>query len=59
MIRIELTSTSTPDRRWVVTVEPDDLPWMGTKLVLTDEEMTALLQEVGRVRHEQRSGEPE
>jgi len=46
--------TSTPARRWVVTVEPDDLPWMGTKLVLTDEEMTALLQEVVRVRHEQK-----
>lgn len=51
VIRVELTSM--PIRRWIVTVDPDGLPWMGTTVVLTDEEMGALVEEVGRVRNGQ------
>lgn len=47
MIQIEKLM---PMNNWRVTVQPEGLPWAGTTVILTDEEMEELVRRVEEER---------
>ena len=44
-----------PMNNWRITVEPPGLPWAGTTMVLTDEEMRELWKAYNEVKKEESS----